>query len=117
QAEAAVARAEAAVKDARRQLERARELIVQNYVSQAEVEAAEVQLEQRQAELKQARAQLQAARVDDENSTIRAPIDGVVIARAVDLGQTVAARLQAPRLLVLAYDQSQFQVDARFHVA
>jgi len=117
QAEAAVARAEAAVKDARRQLERARELIVQNYVSQAEVEAAEVQLEQRQAELKQARAQLQAARVDDENSTIRAPIDGVVIARAVDLGQTVAASLQAPRLFVIANDLSQMQVETRIDEA
>ena len=117
QSEAAVARAEAAVKDARRQLERARELIVQNYVSQAEVEAAEVQLEQRQAELKQARAQLQAARVDDANSTIRAPIDGVVIARAVDLGQTVAASLQAPRLFVIANDLSQMQVETRIDEA
>jgi HlyD family secretion protein len=117
QSEAAVARAEAALKDARRQLARARELIAQNYVSQADVDAVEVAVEQREAELKQARAQLQAAAVDLANTTIHAPINGIVIARSVDLGQTVAASLQAPKLFVIANDLSQMQVETRIDEA
>ena len=117
QSEAAVARAQAARKESRRQLARARELVAQDYVSKAEVEAAEVAVEQHEAELMQARAQLQAARVDLANTTIRAPIDGVVIARSVDLGQTVAASLQAPQLFVIANDLSQMQVETRIDEA
>ena len=117
QAEAAVARAEAALKDARRQFARAQELIVKNYVSRADVDAAEVAVEQREAELKQARAQLQASNVDLDNTTINAPIDGVVIARSVDVGQTVAASLQAPRLFVIANDLVHMQVETRIDEA
>ncbi|HEY3215106.1 MAG TPA: efflux RND transporter periplasmic adaptor subunit, partial [Candidatus Eisenbacteria bacterium] len=117
QAEAAVAKAEAAVKDAQRVLNRARELVRENYISQAEVEAAEVALEQRQAELQQARAQLEISQVDLANTTIRAPIDGVVIARSIDLGQTVAASLQAPKLFVIANDLSRMQVETRIDEA
>ncbi|HTK30457.1 MAG TPA: efflux RND transporter periplasmic adaptor subunit [Candidatus Saccharimonadaceae bacterium] len=113
QSEAAVARAEAALKDAKRQYARAQELIKQNYISQAEVDGAEVTVEQRDADLKQARAQLDAARVDLTNTSIRAPIDGVVISRSVDVGQTVAASLQAPQLFVLGNDLTQMQVETR----
>jgi len=117
QAEAAVAKAEATVKDARRVLERGRELLQGSYISQAEVEGFEVALEQRQAELAQARAQVQVARVDLANTTIRAPIDGVVIARSMELGQTVAASLQAPKLFVIANDLSKMQVETRIDEA
>ncbi len=117
QSEAAVARAEAAVRESRRQLDRARELLPQNYVSQADVDAAESALQQREADLKQARAQLEAARVDLQNATIRSPIDGVVIARSVNLGQTVAASLQAPKLFVIANDLAQMQVETRIDEA
>ena len=117
QGEAAVARAEAAVREARRQLDRARELLPQNYVSQADVDAVESTLQQREADLKQARAQLDAAQVDFANTTIRSPIDGVVIARSVNLGQTVAASLQSPKLFVIANDLSQMQVETRIDEA
>ncbi|HVP15535.1 MAG TPA: efflux RND transporter periplasmic adaptor subunit, partial [Terriglobales bacterium] len=100
QNEAAVARAEAALEDGRRQLRRANELSKQNLVSQADLETAEVTVQQREADLKAARAQLAATRVDLQNSVIRAPISGVVISRNIDLGQTVAASLQAPKLFV-----------------
>jgi HlyD family secretion protein len=113
QAEAAVARAVAALKEANRQLVRSHELMKDNYVSQADVDAVEVAVEQREADLKQARAQLRAAQVDLDNTTIRAPIDGVVIARAIDVGQTVAASLQAPKLFLIANDLSQMQVETR----
>lgn len=117
QAEASVARAEAALKDANRQLARSRELVRDNYISQADVEAAEVAVEQRRADLKQAQAQLQSAQVDLGHATIRAPIDGVVISRSIDVGQTVAASLQAPKLFVIANDLTQMQVETRIDEA
>jgi HlyD family secretion protein len=117
QAQAAVAKSDAAVKDARRVLERARELKAGSYISQAEVDAAEVALDQRNAEQRQARAQLEVSEVDLKNTTIRAPIDGIVIARSVDLGQTVAASLQAPKLFVIANNLSEMQVETRIDEA
>ena len=117
QNQAAVDKAEVMVKDAKRVLGRQSELAKQNYISQAEVEAGEVAVEQRQAELSQARAQLQVAAVDLKNTVIRAPIDGVVIARSIDLGQTVAASLQAPKLFVIANDLANMQVETRIDEA
>ena len=117
QNEAAVARAEAALEDGRRQLRRARELSVQQLVSQADLETAEVAVLQREADLKAARAQLAAVRVDQRNAIIRAPISGVVISRSIDLGQTVAASLQAPKLFVIARDLTQMQVETRIDEA
>jgi HlyD family secretion protein len=117
QAEAAVSRAEASVKDGERSLARAQELFTKQYLSQAELDAAQVALELRKADLKQARAQLEAAQVDLEHATIRAPIDGVVISRSIDLGQTVAASLQAPKLFVIANNLSQMQVETRIDEA
>ena len=55
--------------------------------------------------------------MDLANTTIRAPIDGVVIARSIDLGQTVAASLQAPKLFVIANDLSRMQVETRIDEA
>ena len=101
----------------RRKHRRSQELVKENFVSQAEVEAAEVEVDLRAADLKQATAQLQAADVDLANTTIRAPIDGVVIARSIDVGQTVAASLQAPKLFVIANDLAQMQVETRIDEA
>jgi HlyD family secretion protein len=117
QNEAAVARAEAALEDGRRQLRRARELSVQQLVSQADLETAEVTVLQREADLKAARAQLAAVCVDQRNAIIRTPISGVVISRNIDLGQTVAASLQAPKLFVIARDLTQMQVETRIDEA
>jgi HlyD family secretion protein len=117
QSEAAVARAEAALKDANRKLVRSRELVKDDYISQADVEAAEVEVEQRRADVKQAQAQLQSSQVDLDHATIRAPIDGVVISRSIDVGQTVAASLQAPKLFVIANDLTQMQVETRIDEA
>lgn len=117
QAEASVARAEASLRDAKRGYARAQELVKDDYISEADVETAEVTVEQREADLKQANAALQSARVDLDNTTIRSPIDGVVIARAVELGQTVAASLQSPRLFVIANDLTNMQVETRIDEA
>lgn len=117
QAEASVAKAAAALKDGNRQLTRSQELASKDFISQADVEAAEVAVEQRRADLKQAQAQLQSAQVDLNHATIRAPIDGVVISRSIDVGQTVAASLQAPTLFVIANDLTRMQVETRIDEA
>jgi HlyD family secretion protein len=117
QSEAAVARAEAALKDANRQYARAKELVRDDFVSQADVDAAEVQVDQRRADVKQAKAQLDASQADLDHTTIRSPIDGVVIARSIDVGQTVAASLSAPKLFVIANDLRQMQVETKIDEA
>lgn len=117
QSEAAVSRAQASLQDAVRQAKRSRELIKDNYISQADVDAAEAQVEMKRADVKQAQAQLESADVDLNNTTIRSPIDGVVIARSIDVGQTVAASLQAPKLFVIANDLRQMQVETRIDEA
>jgi len=73
-------------------------------VSQAQVRAARATIEQAQAALSQAELNLRY-------TTIVSPIDGVVISRNVDIGQTVAATLQAPTLFVIAQDLTRMQVD------
>lgn len=92
--------------------------------SDAQLQQAEAQVEQAQAQLRSARSQVNEARAQVKQMTasvdlaaanlgysiIRAPIDGVVIARNVDVGQTVAASLQAPVLFLIANDLTQMQV-------
>ena len=62
--------------------------------------------------VRQRDAQLQQARVDMERTQIRSPVDGIVIKRSVEVGQTVAASLQAPELFVIARNLSDMQVEA-----
>jgi len=92
---------------------------------EADERAAESLIATREAALKTARAQvdhaieqvrqkeaaLKQAEVDLENTFIRSPVDGIVIERAVDIGQTVAASFQAPKLFVIAQDLRQMQVE------
>jgi HlyD family secretion protein len=81
-------------------------------VNQAKAQAlsARAQLEQAQADVKQAEAAADAAKVNLERTVIRAPIDGVVVSRNVDVGQTVAASLQSPTLFLIANDLTHMQV-------
>lgn len=86
--------------------------------AQGQGEAAEAQKRLAQAQVAAARAQvaqteaaLQAAALDLANTTIRSPVNGIVIARNVDVGQTVAASLQAPILFLIAQDLTQMQID------
>ena len=71
---------------------------------------AEAQVKQAQARLQQAAASLQLSEVNLSHTTIRSPIDGVVVSRNVDVGQTVAASLSAPTLFTIANDLTQMQV-------
>src|SRR5204863_6365327 len=84
----------------------------------AGIKSAEAQLQVMQAMLSSARAQvklkeasLKQAQLDLEHTTIRAPVEGVVVSRAVDVGQTVAASLQAPVLFTIAQDLTKMQVE------
>jgi HlyD family secretion protein len=80
-------------------------------VAQAEADAAKTQLLQTQAQVKQAEAAMQLTQIDLNNTYIKAPVDGVVVARNVDVGQTVAASLSAPTLFLIAQDLTKMQVD------
>jgi HlyD family secretion protein len=78
----------------------------------AELSAARAREQVRAAGVVAARAALERARLDLERSTIKSPIDGVVIRRSVELGQTLAASLQAPTLFTIARDLSDMRVSA-----
>jgi HlyD family secretion protein len=111
-------KAKAQALDADRQLVRTRGLHAEGIVSQVDVDTAETnaavakaQIDAVKGTVEQARAQLQQADVNLEYTDILSPIDGVVISRAVDVGQTVAASLSAPTLFTIAQDLRQMQVD------
>jgi HlyD family secretion protein len=77
----------------------------------AQVKMAQAQIEHSLAQVKQREAALHNCKVDLEHTVIRSPLDGVVIQRTVDIGQTVAASLQAPTLFTIAQDLRKMQVD------
>jgi len=79
--------------------------------SEAQFRVTEAQLKGAEASVRQKRASLQQAQVNLEYTFIRAPVDGVVISRNVDVGQTVAASLQAPTLFTIAQDLTKMQID------
>jgi HlyD family secretion protein len=76
----------------------------------AAVGAAKAQVTQASAQVQQKSAAVTVAQANLDHSTIRSPIDGTVIARSVDVGQTVAASLQAPTLFTIAQDLTKMQV-------
>ena len=79
--------------------------------SEAQAKVVDAMLDAARSQVKQKEAALRQAQVDLEHTTIRAPVDGVVVSRAVDVGQTVAASLQAPVLFTIAQDLTKMQVE------
>jgi HlyD family secretion protein len=117
--QADVDRAKVDIEDTQSKLQRAEELWSQQLISRADFETAQAAARQAQAAVKSAEAQVVQARaalnqnqVNLQHTIIRAPIDGVVISRSVDVGQTVASSLQAPTLFVIANDLARMQVNA-----
>ncbi len=119
--------------DAERDLERKKMLVDKKFISpaeldkartvldttreqikavQAEIQVREAQVQSALAAVKQRESLLRQAQVDLERTIIRAPVDGTVILRNVDAGQTVAASLQAPVLFTIARDLRDMQVEA-----
>lgn len=105
-------RSTAQMHEAQRNFDRTTDLFGKSLVSQADMDAATTTLESAKASLKQTEASLERAEVNMRYATIRAPIGGVVISRSVDVGQTVAASLQAPTLFTIANDLRKMQVQA-----
>lgn len=118
-AEAEVERLGVAKTAADAELARARELTARQLLPAADLQAAETtsrtaaaQVVGAEARVVQARSGVRSAQVNLAKTVITSPIDGVVIARNVDVGQTVAASLQAPTLFVIAADLSDMQLNA-----
>src|SRR5687767_3107873 len=116
-AQSSFAKAKVSVEDAGRTLERTRELRKRELTAQSELDAAQTahdaaiaQLEVNKAQVAQAQAAINQVSVDLNNTTIRSPVDGLVISRNVDVGQTVAASLQAPTLFTIANDLARMEV-------
>ena len=130
---AEVARSEANLAEARRDVERKKSLVEKNFIAASEAEkadsvykaqaagldsakaqlgVAEANARNSQAVVKQREAQLSQAKVDLDRTAIRAPVDGVVVKKSVEPGQTVAASLQAPELFVIAQNLADMQVEA-----
>jgi len=131
--EANLLKAEIAVTDTKRTLDRNAELyerkvvalatldtakanydsaVAQRDAARAQLESAKSQVEAAKAQLEQTKAALRVSETNLNYTTIRSPVNGVVISRNVDVGQTVAASLQAPILFTIAKDLTQMQVNA-----
>jgi HlyD family secretion protein len=117
-AKAALERAQVGIVDTERTYKRNRELIQYGFVAQADVDASQTAWEQAvaqrkstEAALKQAEGALQTALTNLGYATIRSPVDGIVISRNVDVGQTVAASFQTPTLFLIAQDLTKMQID------
>jgi HlyD family secretion protein len=111
-------KAKVQAEDAQRQFKRTRELAQRNLIAQADFDTAQANADIANAQvaaasgrLEQARAALHQAEVNLTYTAISSPIDGVVISRNVDEGQTVAATMQAPILFVIAEDLRKMHVD------
>ena len=112
EAEANMERVQAQVNEAKRNLNRISELYNKNLVSQSDYDAASTSYETSIAQLKQSESAYEKTKVNFRYSVIRSPIDGIVISRDVDIGQTVAASFQSPKLFSIANDLSIMQVEA-----
>jgi HlyD family secretion protein len=120
-------KAQTTLEQNRRDAERSRQLAESKLISQSALEdsrkalalsesdlvIAEAQIKNAEASVQTRKASLEQARIDLSRTQIRSPIDGVVIQRSIDLGQTVAASLQAPVLFKIAQDLSQIRIEAK----
>jgi len=111
QAEADLERANAQVNQAKRELERAKTLSEKNLISQVDLDVAQTNYELAFATQKSSQATLDRSITNLHYATITSPIDGVVISRDVDVGQTVAASLSAPTIFTIANDLTKMQVE------
>lgn len=117
-ARAAAAKAQADLAQRKRELDRLKVLLADQFVSQNEVdiavtnyESAAAQVQVAEAQVRQAQAALDAAELELKYTVIRSPVDGIVVARNVEVGQTVAASFSTPNLFVIALDLTKMQVD------
>src|SRR5213596_3008607 len=112
QAEGDLASSQAALELAKVNAARTQRLFVEKNSAQQDVDSAVAALHQAEANVKIKQGALDKAKADLDHCTITSPIDGVVISRSVDVGQTVAASLQAPVIFAIANDLTKMQIDA-----
>ena len=116
--QANVKKSEAALTDARRQFNRNAELFTRKLIAKSDLETTETnelsaaaQLQASQAQVEQTKAALQVSETNLQYTRIISPVDGMVISRNVDVGQTVAASFQTPTLFTIAQDLAKMQID------
>jgi HlyD family secretion protein len=109
-AEAGVARAQAQLVQARAEYNRNKPLAEQKFISASEFETIQTNLAVAQAAVRSAQVALERAKQNLSYTNIYAPIDGVVVERNDDVGQTVAASLSAPQIYLIAQDLKQMQI-------
>jgi len=112
QAEGDLATAQAALELAKVNAARTQELFTKKNSSQQDLDTATATLHQAEGNVKIKQGALDKAKADLDHCTITSPIDGVVISRNVDVGQTVAASLQAPVIFQIANDLTKMQIDS-----
>lgn len=117
-AQANLAKARATLADARRTMDRNRQLVSDGVVSQADYDSAETRFRESGAAVRAAQAGVaqtlgayRQAQTNLRYSTIKSPVDGIVVSRNVDVGQTVAASFQTPTLFTIAQDLTKMQID------
>lgn len=114
QSAASVVNAQATLELAQANEARMKSLLAQEYVSKQEYDQASQALKSARAQVALAKAQNERDRANLNFTVIRSPVDGVVIDRVVDLGQTVAASFQTPTLIKIAQDLSEMRIDTSF---
>ena len=131
QSEANLARARVALLDAQQKYARAKQLDAKGLAPQADMDAAKIAVDSAQSSLQSAEAALNSAKasvnqsqanfnqaqVNLDHTIITSPVDGIVTQRSVDVGQTVAASMQAPTLFIIAVDLTKLQVSANIDEA
>jgi len=117
-ARANLEKSEAALVDAQRTLNRSRELFEKNLIARSDLDTAETtflsaaaQVGVSKAQIAQAAASLRTAETNLRYTKIVSPVDGIVVSRNVDVGQTVAASFQTPTLFTIAQDLTKMQID------
>ena len=116
--QANVQKAKADLIDTKRTLERNRQLVKEGIISQSDFDTAETKYHEAQATIKavqgsvvQTRGAYSQAQTNLKYATIRSPVDGTVVSRNVDVGQTVAASFQTPTLFTIAQDLTKMEID------
>lgn len=110
-AKAGLLKAQAELKEAECEYKRNKPLYEKGYISEQEFLPFDTAVNISKASLLSAKATLQQAEIDLEHTVISSPIDGIVIDRSVDAGQTVAASLSTPTLFLVAKDLAQMQIE------
>ena len=110
EAESSFDRSRAQLKQSKQDLARMQYLFNENIKTKNDLEQAQVNFELAQATMKSAQSSLERARINLSYASIYAPIDGIVISRNIDVGQTVAASFSSPTLFLIANDLSKMQI-------